>query len=188
MAINPAPRPAELPIKIARGQDATFELLIYQKWSQSEYVSVRAMQPAAALAITITIERLKYALSGGDFLDFGGMIVTVNGSHAVGATVLNVTALPGPIDVGDLGFKVQDLTGFTIETRILEPEAAASDLTLSGTVLDQTVIATRGRVQFTCSVAQSLARAAKRYFANAWRTNAGTTRPEWVGDIMFYDA
>lgn len=176
------------PIKIARGQDGTFEVLIYAAWDQKNNISVRASQPALAAATQVAISRLNYPLSNGDMLDFNGMVVVVNGAHSVGVNVLNVNAIAGPVQVGDVGTKLQDLTTFALVCYILEPEAATPTYTLTPTLGDQTQVTGRGRAQFTVSATQSAAALAQRYFANAWRTNVGSARPEWTGDMEFFDA
>jgi len=182
-------------IRVAKGQDGVVEIVVYTAYDftddgKPEYVSVKASAPALAAAVAVSIERLKYALATGDMIEFpGNLVATVNGAHAIGATTLVVTALPGPIAQGEVGRKLQNLDSYELELEMLVAESdAAPTISKDGTNETQSTIAGRGRSRFAFLAADTSALTSKRYAANAWRRNAGTSRPVWQGNIEIYDA
>lgn len=176
-------------IRIAKGQDAVIEIIVRAGWDEGEVESVRLSAYAAAAATSLSIEPLKYALDSGDMLMFpGNLVATLGDAGAIGATTLTVTALPGPIRQGVVGEKLRDLTGYTIALEILN---SAEDTTpaltqIAGTNQTQSAITGRGRVQFAIAAAASGAAEARRYYAAARKTDSGSVRPQWEGEVEIY--
>lgn len=176
-------------IRVAKGQDAVIEIIVRAGWDEGELESVKLSAYAAAGATSLSIEPLKYALASGDMLMFpGNLVATLGGTGTIGATSLTVTSLPGPIRQGFVGEKLRDLTGYTTALEIL---TAAEDATpaltqIAGTNQTQSAITGRGRVQFTVSAAASGAAEARRYYAAVRKTDSGSIRPLWEGEVEIY--
>lgn len=180
-------------VRLAKGQDAVVEITVRAGWDEGEVESVKLAAASLAAATSLTIEPLKYALASGDMLLFpGNIVITLSSAAAIGATTLACTspAAPGPLRHGMVGEKLRDLTGYTTSLEVL---SAAGDATPAMTAIagvNQTQSATdgRGRVRFTFTAVVTAAVESKRYAAAMWRTDSGSKRPLWEGDLEVYDA
>lgn len=117
-----------------------------------------------------------------------GLVVTVDtAGAAVGATSIPVTATPGPIKGGEVLRKLSDLTGYTIEMRIMD---SASDVetiipvaNLPVTVPDQSTIANRGVFNVAVEAADTSGLTGGPFFGAAWRVDASNKRSLWTGQV-----
>lgn len=177
-------------IRIAKGQDVTREITVIAYWDDDEPISIKLSAAASSGATSLSIERLKYALTNGDMLIFdGNLVVTLGADAAIGAASLTVSAIDGAIRAGEVGKKLQDLTSYTISLEISDTAADATpEITKSGSLQTQSATDGRGRVQFTIAAADTSSLTSKQYAAAAWRTNSGSARPLWRGSVEVYDA
>lgn len=177
-------------LRIAKGQDVTREITVIAYWDDDEPIAVKLSSAAVAGATSLSVDRNKYALVSGDMLIFdGNLVVTVDtAGAAIGASSVPVTAIAGAIKGGEVGKKLQDLTGYTISLEVLDAASDATpEITKSGTNQTQNATDGRGRVRFTIAAADTTGLEAKRYSAAAWKTDSGSKRPLWTGDVEVYD-
>ena len=179
-------------ITIAKGRDGTVAIRCHVLNGRGGYVEAKASAAAVAGATSISIDRLEYTLASGDMLQIGdGLVVTLNGAHAIGATTLTVTSTPGPIKAGEVMRLLPDLSGYTIALRIL---ADADDLVpiipvanLPVTIPTQSTILNRGIFNVAVDAADTSSLTGGPFFATAWRTDAGQKRGLWVGMVGIMD-
>lgn len=184
-------------ITIERGRDGTVPIRCWVEDGREAFVEAKASAAFAAGVTSITIDRLGYTLSSGDMLQVvttkgDGPVFTLGAGAAIGATSLTVTATPGPIKAGEVMRKLSDITGYTLEMRIL---AAAGDLVpiipvvnLPVTIADQTVIATRGIANVAVDSTDTSGLTGGPFFGVLWRTDASNKRSLWEGAVNIVDA
>lgn len=148
---------------------------------------------AGAAATSLQVEPLKAALSSGDKLHFGraGFIATLSGPASVGATTIAVTALPGPLLLGDDARKVKDLTGLTLEW-VLEslpsPDAAGTAILTKTPSLVNDPADPDGSpsklAQVTVLAADMGSEDAGNFFHRLRQTDSGSLRTLAAGDVV----
>lgn len=179
-------------ITIERGRDGTIPIRCHVLNGRGGYVEAKASAYAAAGVTSITIDRLEYALASGDMLQIGdGLVVTTSGAVAIGATTLPVTTTPGPVKAGEVMRLLANLTGYTVEMRIMN---TAGDLVpvipvvnLPITIPDQTVIATRGIFNIAVDSTDTSSLTGGPFAGTAWRTDASNKRSLWTGQVNIVD-
>lgn len=173
-------------VEIAKAQDWTLQFRVLAP----EKVTLDA--PALASAIALTIKPLETALSNGDKLLFGkNTVVTLGAAAAAGVTSLTVSAIAGPLQQGDVGQKIRDLTGYTIEMEVLENAGDATPLiSLTGAdiTLHTQTAEERGLVDVAGVAADTSSLTPGDYAWALWRRNSGTTRPLATGTFKLYEA
>lgn len=162
-------------LELAKGQDWTLRLRILAP----ERVELAANAIAGATALTL--KPLGAARANGDKLLFGeNTVVTLSAGAAAGAISLAVSALPGPLNSGDRGQLIRDLTGFTIGFEALTAGGDATPV-ISKTGVDVTLANQtgddRGFVEIAGVAADTASLALGHYYAAAWRRNSGSSRP-----------
>ena len=170
-------------IEIAKAQDFTIEVRVLEGSGRlgGQAVSVRVAADAAAGATTLVVSPLDDALANGDKLLYGiNHVVSLGADAAAGATSLTVSALSAPLRLGDIGRKLRDLTGYTIEFEMLKRGADATPLiskTGGSITIPSQAGADRGKVQVACVSTDTVNIAPGQYYGALWRRNAGSSRP-----------
>lgn len=104
-------------------------IVIAKAWTLRFYVTTgdRIVVTADALlsATTILVQALKTALTSGDKVRFGNLVVTLTANAVIGATSLTVTAIAGALTTGSSGHKVQDISGWAIEWVLRDEDGTA---------------------------------------------------------------
>lgn len=184
-------------IRIAKGQDVIQEFTIIAYWAVGEPIAVKLSAASAPVvgSATLSVERLKYALTAGDMLIFeDNLVVTVDtGGAAIGTSSIPVTGIGGVLLRGDVGKKLQNLDDNGIYALVLKLAVSAKDtvalLSYTCTNQPQSTTTGRGRTQATFLRADTLALASGMYAGNVWRTNSGSQRPMGPGyDVEIFDA
>lgn len=171
---------AELPpqnFTIAKGQDWPLEITVFGPEKE-----LKLTGDAALGAVSIAVEWDHPALSDGEMFQFGDhVVVEVDGAVAAGAATVAVVALEGPLQRGEKGFLLRDLTGFEIEFEALADGGDATPLiSKTGadiTLLTQSARATRGHFQVAGVAADTTPLDEGSLVWRAWRRNSGSSRP-----------
>jgi hypothetical protein len=171
---------------VAKGQDWTVE------WRVLAPETVQLGADAAIGADALTVLPLEAALASGDKLLFGeNTVVTLDGAVAAGAESVPVTTTTVKLRKGDVGQKIRDLTGYTVEFELsakagdATPLIADADVTV--TVLTQTG-EDRGKVQVAVPDTETDDLAAGSYFGALWRRDAGSERPLATASVTIKEA
>lgn len=179
------PLPLQL-LQIARSQDFAIELraLIPE--------TVRLVSSAAIGVTALAIDADHPAFSSGEKFLFGNnIVVTLNGACGAGVASLPVTATSGQLDSGEIGYRLRDLTGYTIEFEVLHKAGdAAPVISITGgsiTILTQSGD-DRGKYLVSGLAVATTNLVPKNYYCAAWRRNAGTSRPIFEGTFVLRDA
>jgi hypothetical protein len=170
---------AELPpqnFTIAKGQDWPLEILVF-----GPEKSLRLAGDAAAGATSLFVAADHPAFSDGEKLLFGdNVVVTIDGPTAAGARSVTVEALAGPLDAGQDGQLLRDLTDATIEFEALQDGGDATPV-ISKTGADIVILTQtgddRGKVQVAGAEADTAQLEPGAYPWFAWRRNSGSKRP-----------
>lgn len=177
--------PDELPplnFTLAKGQDWPLEITIF-----GPEKSIRLSGTAADGATDLFVEADHPALDNGDKFRFGEYItVTLTNDVDAGDRHIPVSALAGPIEAGETGELLRDLTGYTIQLEALEDGAdAAPVFTKSGAdvVIPSQAGADRGKVQIAGAAADWASSEPGAYPFWAWRRDSGQKRPIARGTI-----
>lgn len=173
--------------ELARGEDAVLECRVFS------HETVKLTADALEAATALTVAPLEWALSNGDKLLFGlNTVVTLTAGAAAGAVALTVSALAGPLRAGDVGQKLRDLTGYTIQYELLAKRGDATPVfAKSGAAITIPSQAgdSRGIVQVAVAAADTLSiPAAGSYFDAYWRTDSGSKKPLSYGPVKAVDA
>lgn len=168
-------------LRVAKGQDQVLRQRIFAADPRSgEPIYAELAENAITGATSLTVRPLRNALASGDKLLFGeNVVLTLSAAAAAGGTTVALvgSALPGPLQAGDQGRKLQDLTGYTVNMEVLTNRGdATAVIALTGTPATQTGD-DRGFVDFSLAAADTSGLAAGHYFATSWRRNAGSSRP-----------
>lgn len=150
---------------------------------------VKASALAANGATSISVDPLKEALANGDKVRFNGgvagVVATLSAAAAIGATVLTVAALSGAVQKGEAGYKVQVITGWTLQWVLrTTPEAAAATLTVVPTINS----GVDGDCQVAVTDTDTLALPPATYFHTLRRSDAGNEVVLAYGDAVLQRA
>lgn len=163
--------------RIAKGQDWPLEITVFGPEKE-----IKLAGDAIAGATTLVVEADHPALADGDMFQFGEhVVVEVSGAVAAGATSVTVEALDGPLQRGEKGLLLRDLTSATIEFEALANSGDATPaISKTGgdiVLLTQSARATRGHVQVNGLAADTSSLEAGPLTWHLWRRNSGTSRP-----------
>ncbi len=157
-------------------------------------VQVVLTADAAASAATLTIKPDHPDLADNDVLLFGENIrIQVDGACLAGDISLAIDpAAVGPLKAGDIGKKLQDLTGYTIAGEVLAKRGDATAIIEfpSGdvTIPTQSTVANRGQLQVAYVAVDTSSENPGSYYGTIWKTDPGTTRPLWEGVVRVTEA
>ena len=180
-------------IEIAKGQDGTFELVVFSSNGQGKPVQVVLTADAAIGATSLSVRGDHPDIADDDVLLFGDNVrVQTSAATVAGDTSLAVDATAGPLKAGDIGRKLQVLTGYTIQGEVLTRRGDATPLiTWSGadvTIPTQTVVGNTGRVQIAFLAADTSSLSPGSYYGAIWKRDSGTSRPLWEGVVRITEA
>lgn len=186
-------------ITVRKAQDCTVEVMIFAGSGRglgndlTDFVHAQLAADALAGATTLTVRPLEDDLASGDMLLFGkNTVVTLSGAAAAGTTTIAVNAIPGLLRSGEVGKKLQDLTGFTVEAEVLANRGDAAPIISktggSVTLLNQAQASGRGRVQIALAAADTSGQIAGSYYGSVWRRNVGSARQEAEFDFRIVEA
>lgn len=173
---------------LAKGQDWPLEITVFAPEKE-----LKLAGDALLGAETLFVDWDHPALSDGEMFQFGdSVVVEVDGAVAAGATSVPVVAIEGPLQRGEKGMMLRDLTGATIEFEALQDGGDATPIfSKSGAaiiLLTQSVRATRGHFQVDGDAADWSSSAPGAYPWVAWRRNSGSSRPVARGTITLENA
>lgn len=179
--------PAPQDFRIAKGQDWPLEITVF-----GPEAALKLAADAAASATSLTVEADHPALSDGDKFLFGAnVVVTVDGAVSAGTRTVAVDALAGPLQRGETGKLLRDLTGYTIEFEALTHAGDATPA-ISKTGADILILTqtgdNRGKVQVVGEAADTSSLAAGEYAWFLWRRDSGSKRPIARGTLTIEEA
>lgn len=172
---------------IAKGQDWPLEIRVF-----GPEKSLKLTADAAAAGTSLTVNPDHPALSDGDKFLFGEhVVVTVDGNVAAGTRTVTVDALAGPLQSGEVGRLLRDLTGWTVEMEVLARAGDALPV-ISKTGGDVLILtqsgADRGKLQISGSAADTEDVDAGEYTWFVWRRDSGEQRPIARGLLRIEEA
>jgi hypothetical protein len=162
------------------GEDRTFTFRV---------VSFERVVTAAAIAdgaVLMNVDPLEDTLASADRVRFGkNLVATLAEAGSVGETALDISAFAGVVGAGVTGYKVQNLTGFTMEWVLREaPGGGAALLTIAAAITD----AANGICTVTIADTDTENLAPGTLFHTLRRTNAGFESALALGDAVLQQA
>lgn len=173
---------------IAKGQDWPLEVTVFAPEKE-----LKLAGDALLGATTIYVDWDHPALSDGEMFQFGdSVVVEIDGAVAAGATSVPVVEIEGPLQRGEKGVMLRDLTGATLEFEALEDGGDATPVVSKTSddiiLLTQSGRATRGHFQIDGLAADWTAVTPGSFPWYAWRRNSGSSRPVARGTITLENA
>lgn len=142
-------------------------------------------------ATSISVQRLNEAIANGAKVYFpdNETTVTLSGAAAIGATSIAVTATDGDVDAGEIGKKIQDITGYALQyilrRRADDPAEEIAKTTSSGIAITD---GTGGACEVTINDTDTDALAAVQYFQTIRRTDEGSETVLAFGSVVLKKA
>lgn len=167
---------------LAKGQDWPLEIRVIAPEKR-----LKLSGDAEASAVSLFVDGDHPALLDGEKFLFGDhVVVTIDGAVAAGVRNVTVEALAGPLQRGELGQMLRDLTGATLQFEAsLDGADATPAVSKTGgdiVILTQTG-EDRGKFQVAGVAADWDDADVGEYVWHAWRRNSGSSRPVARGVI-----